>query len=47
MFLLIELQNVTGSDVYYAIAEATGGKVYQISTSEIADVMKDITKVGK
>ncbi|CAG2252444.1 unnamed protein product [Mytilus edulis] len=39
-----ELQNVTGSDVYYAIAEATGGKVYQISTSEIADVMKDITK---
>ncbi|VDI79844.1 Hypothetical predicted protein [Mytilus galloprovincialis] len=39
-----ELKNVTGSDVYYEIAEATGGKVYQISTSEIADVMKDITK---
>ncbi|CAC5404391.1 unnamed protein product [Mytilus coruscus] len=39
-----ELKNETGSDVYYEIAEATGGKVYQISTSEIADVMKDITK---
>ncbi|XP_052084364.1 von Willebrand factor A domain-containing protein 7-like [Mytilus californianus] len=34
----------TGSAVYYAIAEATGGKVYQISTSEIADVMKHITQ---
>lgn len=36
----------TESDVYYEIAEATGGKVYQINTLEIAEVMKHITQVG-